>query len=121
MKIIIDGRGPNGRDNTCLEKCHFEDPQTPKLCEVIDFAVARHGDWGSLEVFESYDKGKFGRPVAKFEYKNGALIKSFGYGKIEDGCHVVNEDIEALKGKRVKLVSVAGEMARFDYHLCLVE
>jgi len=123
MKIIIDGRGPNGRDKTCLEMCHFEDPQTPKLCEVIDFAIAKRGDLGSIKVFETYDKGKgeFGRPLAKFEYKDGVLIKSLGYGKIEDGCHVVSEDIEALKEKRVILVSVAGGMVRFDYHLCLVE
>lgn len=123
MKIIIDGRGPNGKDKTCLERCHFEDPQTPKLCEVIDFAIAKRGDLGSIKVFETYDKGKgeFGRPLAKFEYKEGVLIKSLGYGKIEDGCHVVSEDIEALKEKRVRLVSVAGGMVRFDYHLCLVE
>lgn len=121
MKIIIDGRGPNGRDKTCLELCHFEDPQTPKLCEVIDFAISKRGDLGDIKVFETYDKGKFGRPLAKFEYNNGALVKSLGYGRIEDGCHVVSEDLDALKEKRVRLVSVAGGMDRFDYHLCLVE
>jgi hypothetical protein len=125
MKVIIDKKGPVGGDETCRDLCHFENPQTPKICEVISFLLSHHCNWGYLEVHESYDsvKDELGKRIAKFEYSHGALLKSdYSYLKDVNGRIVVEHgDIETLKEKRVKLASIVGGWTCFNYHVYLVE
>ena len=125
MKVVTDRRGPIRGDETSRDLCHFEDPRTPKVCEVIDFLLARDGNWGDINIFETYDsvKDALGKRLARFEYSHGALLKSdFSYLKsVNDRIVVEHGDIEALKEKRVKLVSIVGGWSNFDYNLCLVE
>ena len=71
---------------------------------MIDFLLARDGNWGDINIFETYDsvKDELGKRLASFEYSHGTLLKSdFSYLKSVNGRIVVaHGDIEALKEKR---------------------
>lgn len=111
MKIVIDHRGPIGSDCTSRDLCHFENPETPRLCEVIDLILSYRNEWGTVTISESYNpvKDMLGRYITSFEYRYGHLLNAEN-GKYSD-----------LLGKRVKLISKSGGWSLCNYNLCLVE
>lgn len=111
MKIVIDHKGPIGSDCTSRDLCHFENPSTPKLCEVIDLILSYRREWGTVTISESYDpvKDTLGKHVTSFEYKYGHLVNARN-GKYLD-----------LMEEKVKLISVSGGWSLRNYNLCLAE
>ena len=111
MKIVIDHKGPIGSDCTSRDLCHFENPSTPKLCEVVDFILSFRREWGTVTIFNSYDpvKDVLGKYITAFEYKYGSLVDAGKGGYAE------------LMQKRVKLASTSGGWSLCDYSLYLAE
>ena len=108
MKIVIDKKGPIGSDCTSRDLCHFEDPETPSLREVINLILSYCNEWGDVTIRESYDptKDELGKYITSFEYKCGKLLN--------------NIDSELME-KKVKLASRAGGWGCCDYHLYLAQ
>lgn len=108
MKIVIDHKGPIGSDCTSRDLCHFENPETPRLSEVIELILSYRSEWGTVTISESYDpiKDTLGKYITSFEYKCGKLLN--------------NIDSELME-KKVKLASRAGGWGCCDYHLYLAQ
>lgn len=122
MKIVIDSRGPMGSDCTSLDKCHFENPSDPKLCDAINFLLESLDKWGSISVFESYDSkaGALRNCLVDFEYRSGKLLDSNArLRKVGERLEWTN--IEELWDKKVLLISVSGGWSNFNYNLCLAQ
>jgi len=129
LKLVIDKHGRVGGDCTSRDMCHFEDlempeqkkPATPKLSDVIAYVLAIKGEWGRIDVHETYDSkaDALGECLAEFEYKHGELLNSRAcFRKVGD--RFVQSNIDELLEKEVQLISIVGGWSRCDYNLVLV-
>lgn len=128
LKLVIDKHGRVGLDCTCLDRCHFEDPEnpeqnpaSPKLSDAIDFVLSSKSNcWGYIMVSESYDSvaDALRECLALFEYRYGELLNSHACVK-KIGDRFMRTNLEELLEKEVHLISVSCGSPNFNYHLVL--